>query len=74
MSNATLTITPPESVTTPRTEVNGREPKMLISMRNIWKTYQMGTEKCMRCTVSPLTFLVASISRSLVHQVPANRL
>ena len=45
MSNATLTITPPESVTTPSTEVNGHDPKMLISMRNIWKTYQMGTEK-----------------------------
>src|ERR1700740_3308928 len=44
MSDATLTITPPESVTTPRVEVNGHDPKMLISMRNIWKTYQMGTE------------------------------
>jgi putative ABC transport system ATP-binding protein len=45
MSDATLTITPPESVTTPRVEVNGHDPKMLISMRNIWKTYQMGTEE-----------------------------
>src|SRR3954449_9752151 len=45
MSDATLTITPPESVTTPRVEVNGHDPRMLISMRNIWKTYQMGTEK-----------------------------
>ena len=44
MSDATLTITPPESVTTPRAEVNGHDPRMLISMRNIWKTYQMGTE------------------------------
>jgi len=44
MSDATLTLTPPESVTTPRVEVNGHDPKMLISMRNIWKTYQMGTE------------------------------
>jgi putative ABC transport system ATP-binding protein len=44
MSDATLTITPPESVTTPRTEIDGHNPKMLISMRNIWKTYQMGTE------------------------------
>ena len=44
MSDATLTLTPPESVITPRTEVNGHDPKMLISMRNIWKTYQMGTE------------------------------
>src|SRR6185369_3296010 len=45
MSDATLTLTPPESVTTPRVEVNGHDPRMLISMRNIWKTYQMGTEK-----------------------------
>ena len=44
MSDATLTITPPESVTAPRTAVNGHDPRMLISMRNIWKTYQMGTE------------------------------
>ena len=47
MSDATLTLTPPESVITPRVEVdgvNGHDPKMLISMRNIWKTYQMGTE------------------------------
>src|SRR4026207_492087 len=44
MSDATLTLTPPESVTTPRVEVNGHDPKMLISMRDIWKTYQMGTE------------------------------
>src|SRR5215218_7607923 len=45
MSDATLTITPPESVTTPRAELNGHDPKSLISMRDIWKTYQMGTEK-----------------------------
>src|SRR4026209_2660944 len=45
MSDATLTLTPPESVTTPRVEANGHDPRMLISMRNIWKTYQMGTEK-----------------------------
>jgi len=44
MSDTTLTLTPPESVVTPSTEVNGHSPKMLISMRNIWKTYQMGTE------------------------------
>src|SRR5689334_13599922 len=44
MSDATLTMTPPESVTTPRVEVDGHDPMMLISMRNIWKTYQMGTE------------------------------
>src|SRR5678816_3831811 len=44
MSDATLTIIPPESVTTPRAEFNGHDPKALISMRNIWKTYQMGTE------------------------------
>jgi len=48
MSDATLTLTPPappESVTTQHVEVNGYNPKMLISMRNIWKTYQMGTEQ-----------------------------
>src|SRR6201989_917415 len=44
MSDATLTITPPESVTAPKTESNGHDPSKLISMRNIWKTYQMGTE------------------------------
>jgi ABC-type glutathione transport system ATPase component len=44
MSDATLTLTPPESVIKPRVEVDGHDPKMLISMRNIWKTYQMGTE------------------------------
>src|SRR5574339_1175886 len=44
MRDATLTLTPPESVTTPRAERNGHDPRMLISMRNIWKTYQMGTE------------------------------
>jgi len=48
MSDATLTLAPPappESVTTQHVEVNGYNPKMLISMRNIWKTYQMGTEQ-----------------------------
>src|ERR671926_12029 len=45
MTDATLTLTPPESVTTPGVEVNGHDPRMMISMRNIWKTYQMGTEK-----------------------------
>src|SRR5215212_3197700 len=46
MSNATLTITPPETETEikPRVEVDGHDPSVLISMRNIWKTYQMGTE------------------------------
>src|SRR5580765_5831503 len=45
MSDATLTLTPPENVIKAKTEVNGHDPKALISMRNIWKTYQMGTEK-----------------------------
>mgnify|MGYP003577294970 CR=1 FL=1 len=47
MSDATLTITPPverESAINPRVEVDGHDPSKLISMRNIWKTYQMGTE------------------------------
>jgi len=50
MSDATLTISPPETAPEnaiePRiqTQVDGHDPSMLISMRNIWKTYQMGTE------------------------------
>jgi len=46
MSNATLTLSLPESEIKPQaqTPVDGHDPKMLISMRNIWKTYQMGTE------------------------------
>jgi putative ABC transport system ATP-binding protein len=47
MSDATLTITPPverESAIKPRVEIDGHDPSKLISMRNIWKTYQMGTE------------------------------
>src|SRR5436190_1773071 len=43
-SNVTLT-SPVENVIQAKTEVNGHDPKSLISMRNIWKTYQMGTEK-----------------------------
>jgi putative ABC transport system ATP-binding protein len=46
MSNATLTLSPVENVIKAQaTEVDGHDPSMLISMRNIWKTYQMGTEK-----------------------------
>ena len=44
MSDATLTLTPPETAIQPRAEVDGHDPSRLISMRNIWKTYQMGTE------------------------------
>src|ERR687896_1528194 len=44
MSDATLTISPTENVIKSQTEVDGHDPSMLISMRNIWKTYQMGTE------------------------------
>src|SRR3954470_20761980 len=45
MSDATLTLSPPETAITPQTQhVDGHDPSMLISMRNIWKTYQMGTE------------------------------
>jgi len=43
-SNVTVT-SPVENVIQAKTEVNGHDPKSLISMRNIWKTYQMGTEK-----------------------------
>ena len=45
MSDATLTLSPPENAVTPETNpFDGHNPMMLISMRNIWKTYQMGTE------------------------------
>jgi putative ABC transport system ATP-binding protein len=43
-SNLTI-ASPVENVIKATTEVNGHDPKSLISMRNIWKTYQMGTEK-----------------------------
>ena len=42
-SNLTI-ASPVENVIQAKTEVNGHDPKSLISMRNIWKTYQMGTE------------------------------
>jgi len=45
MSDATLTISQTENVIQPQTAVNGHDPSSLISMRDIWKTYQMGTEK-----------------------------
>src|SRR6266480_4749848 len=43
-SNVTLTVSPTETAIKPEHTVNGHDPSMLISMRNIWKTYQMGTE------------------------------
>jgi putative ABC transport system ATP-binding protein len=45
MSDATLTISPVENVIKASSSNEGHDPSMLISMRNIWKTYQMGTEK-----------------------------
>ena len=49
MSDATLTITPPVdpevAIKPSRVETDSSAPTSLISMRNIWKTYQMGTEK-----------------------------
>src|SRR3954454_807692 len=45
MSDATLTITPPETAVKPRVEVDGHDPSVLIGMNNIWKTYDMGAEK-----------------------------
>ena len=45
MSDATLTLSPVENVIQAKPQVDGYDPSMLISMRNIWKTYQMGTEK-----------------------------
>src|ERR1700745_924703 len=44
MSDVTLVSSPVENVIKPKAEKNGHDPSMLISMRNIWKTYQMGTE------------------------------
>jgi putative ABC transport system ATP-binding protein len=44
MSNVTLAPPPIESVIKPKISVDGHDPSMLISMRNIWKTYQMGSE------------------------------
>jgi putative ABC transport system ATP-binding protein len=44
MSDATLTVSPTENVITAQPQVDGHDPSMLISMRNIWKTYQMGAE------------------------------
>ncbi|MFN2532218.1 MAG: ABC transporter ATP-binding protein [Pyrinomonadaceae bacterium] len=43
MSDVTLTA-PNEAAIQPQASVNGHDPQSLISMRNIWKTYQMGTE------------------------------
>ena len=42
-SNATI-VSPTENLIQATTHVNGHDPRALISMRNIWKTYQMGTE------------------------------
>lgn len=44
MSDATLTISPVENVINSAPQIDGHNPAMLISMRNVWKTYQMGTE------------------------------
>jgi putative ABC transport system ATP-binding protein len=44
MSDATLTVSPTENAIQAQTQVDGHDPTMLISMRNIWKTYQMGAE------------------------------
>src|SRR6266496_1046187 len=44
MSDVTLAPSPTENAIKPNTSVNGHDPSMLISMRNLWKTYQMGAE------------------------------
>ena len=44
MSDVTLAPPPIESAIKPDTSINGHDPSKLISMRNLWKTYQMGTE------------------------------
>src|SRR5258705_6956956 len=43
MSNVTL-ASPVTKTIKPEVQVNGHDPSKLISMRNLWKTYQMGTE------------------------------
>jgi putative ABC transport system ATP-binding protein len=45
MSHVTFASSPTEAVINAKPQVNGHEPVVtLISMRNIWKTYQMGAE------------------------------
>ena len=43
MSDVTF-ASPVEAVINAKPSVNGKQPTTLISMRNIWKTYQMGAE------------------------------
>ena len=46
MSNVTLVSPPTETFIQREPKVReGHDPKMLISMRDIWKTYQMGAEQ-----------------------------
>src|SRR5215471_10476407 len=45
MSNVTLAPPPTESVIKPKITVDGHDPKVLIAMKDIWKTYDMGAEK-----------------------------
>lgn len=45
MSDVTFASPPAESVVKKPVSVDGHDPKALISMRNVWKTYQMGTEQ-----------------------------
>ncbi len=46
MSNATLVTPSPSEVVAAPVSPNGRqEPSSLISMRDLWKTYEMGSEK-----------------------------
>ena len=45
MSDVTFAEVPTQNAIKPQTQVNGHDPASLISMRNIWKTYQMGSEK-----------------------------
>src|ERR1700754_2582270 len=45
MSSNVPTTSPVENLIQAQSAAIGNDPKSLISMRNIWKTYQMGTEK-----------------------------
>jgi putative ABC transport system ATP-binding protein len=44
MSDVTFAETPTQSAIKPETQANGHSPASLISMRNVWKSYQMGSE------------------------------
>lgn len=44
MSDVTFAETPTQTAIKPETQANGHNSASLISMRNVWKSYQMGSE------------------------------